>query len=130
MGAHAESLVGSALERLRRLGFAVLHDLQQVDHLVSGPSGVFTIETHRQYELRHLVKARRQAAELGAELGIWVTPVICLATRARGKPYLHDGVWIVRRKLLLDWLTAQKKPVLARDGLARVADRLYRRTGP
>ena len=129
-GAQAESVVGYALERLRRLGFAVMHDLPQVgegnvDHLVSGPSGVFMIETKRwRYEPDHLLKARRQAAKLASELGVWVTPVICLATRARGRPYLHDGVWIVRRKLLLDWLVAQRNPVLRLERLARFVDGL------
>src|ERR671933_917984 len=103
-GAHAESIVGYVLEKLRKLGFEVVHDIQQpgegnVDHLVSGPSGVFMIETKRwEYDAWHLRKAKRQAAKLAAELGVWVTPVICLARRRPAKPYYHGGVWILGRE--------------------------------
>jgi hypothetical protein len=85
-GAHAESIVGYVLEKLRKLGFEVVHDIPQpgegnIDHLVSGPSGVFMIETKRwEYDAWHLRKAKRQAAKLATELGVWVTPVICLGT--------------------------------------------------
>ena len=117
-GANAECLVGYTLARLRSLGFVVMHDLAQpgegnVDHLVSGPSGVFMIETKwRRYEDRHLPKAKRQAKKLHDELGVWVTPLICLATRAVARPYCNSGVWIVGRKQLVDWLRIQRNPVV------------------
>jgi hypothetical protein len=52
-----------------------MHDIEQdregnVDHLVSGPSGVYLIETkHRRYADDQLRKAKRQAAKLHDELG-------------------------------------------------------------
>src|SRR5207248_499866 len=103
-----------ALDLLRELGFEVVHDLRQlgegnVDHLVSGPSGVFMVETKRwEYEPWHLQKAKRQAAKLARELGIFVTPVICLARRRPAEPYRDHGVWILGRERLVDWLTAQR----------------------
>jgi hypothetical protein len=130
VGARAEEQVGLMLNELRRERFHVLHDIAQthegnVDHLVSGPTGVFMIETkYRRYTDEQLVKAKRQAAKLHDVLGVWVTPVICLAERRGRPPYKHDGVWIVRRPDLLDWLRAQHNQVLEFERLARFADRL------
>jgi hypothetical protein len=129
-GAHAESIVGYVLEKLRRLGFEVVHDILQpgegnVDHLVSGPSGVFMIETKRwDYDAWHLRKVKRQAAKLAAELGVWVTPVICLARRRPAKPYYHGGVWILGREGLVDWVTTQRNEVIEPGRLSRLADAL------
>ncbi|HYZ77430.1 MAG TPA: nuclease-related domain-containing protein [Gaiellaceae bacterium] len=127
-GAHAEAIVGYVLDKLRALGFEVVHDISQVgegnlDHLVSGPSGVFMIETKRwEYEPWHLHKAKRQAAKLAAELGIFVTPVICLARRPLARPYRDRGVWILGRERLVDWLTTQQNEATEPGRLARLAD--------
>jgi hypothetical protein len=127
-GAHAESIVGYALEKLRALGFEVVHDLRQpgegnVDHLVSGPSGVFMIETKRRwYEPRDVHKAKRQAAKLAADVGVWVTPVICLAVRRPRRAYFDHGVWIVGREALADWVTTQRNEFVEPGRLARLAD--------
>jgi hypothetical protein len=127
-GAHAESIVGYMLEKLRALGFEVVHDIRQagegnVDHLISGPSGVFMVETKRwQYEARHLRKAKRQAAKLATELGVWVTPVICLARRRPARPYRDHGVWILGRETLVEWVTAQHNEVVEPGRLARLAE--------
>jgi Nuclease-related domain len=129
-GAHAESIVGYMLEKLRALGFEVVHDVPQrgegnVDHLVSGPSGVFMIETKRwEYEPRDLVKAKRQATKLASELGVWVTPVICMALRRPRRKYLDNGVWILGREMLADWVTAQRNEAIEPGCLARLADGL------
>jgi Nuclease-related domain len=129
-GAHAESIVGYVLENLRKLGFEVVHDLPQpgegnVDHLVSGPSGVFMIETKRwEYDAWNLRKAERQAAKLAAELGVWVTPVICLARRRPAAPYRDHGVWILGRERLVDWVTTQQNEVVEPGRLSRLADAL------
>jgi nuclease-like protein len=48
-GARAERLVGEELNKLRGEGFIVMHDDWpaggNIDHLVSGPTGVYLIET-------------------------------------------------------------------------------------
>ena len=114
-GARAEEAVGETLNELRSEGWIVMHDIEQsgegnVDHLVSGPNGVYLIETKlRRYQAAHLTKAKRQAAKLKTELGVWVTPVICLDQR-RGRPFRIEGVWIVPREQLLDWLRAPAQP--------------------
>ena len=129
-GAQSEVAVGETLAELVRHGYTVMHDLEQdgegnIDHLVSGPTGVYLVETkHRRYQDDQLRKAKRQAAKLAGQLGVWVTPVICLDRRASRKPYRHAGVWIVSRERLCDWLQAQRNPVLGFDRLADFADRL------
>jgi hypothetical protein len=129
-GARSEAVVGKTLAELVRHGYTVMHDIEQdgegnIDHLVSGPTGVYLVETkHRRYEVDQLQKAKRQAAKLAGQLGVWVTPVICLDRRASRKPYRHAGVWIVSRERLCDWVQAQRNPALGFDRLADFADRL------
>jgi Nuclease-related domain len=127
-GAHAKSIVGYMLEKLRAVGFEVMHDIPQrgegkVDHIVSGPSGVFMIETKRwEYEPWHLQKAKRQASKLGAKLDIFVTPVICLGRRRLARPYRDHGVWVLGRERLVDWLTSQQNEATEPGRLAQLAD--------
>lgn len=128
-GSAAERAVGETLNELRREGWFVLHDIPQrgegnVDHLVSGPGGVFMIETKvRRYADAHLPKARRQAAKLHDELGVWVTPVIVLHQRD-GNAFNTHKVWVVPRIQLLDWLRAQRNRTLEFERLARFAEKL------
>jgi hypothetical protein len=48
-GIEGEKVVGQFLERLRENGYQVFHDLIgagfNVDHVLIGPAGVFTVET-------------------------------------------------------------------------------------
>jgi hypothetical protein len=129
-GANAELAVGEALNELRREGFVVMHDIEQhgegnIDHLVSGPNGIYLIETKfKSYRPEQLVKAKRQAARLGRELGVWVTPVIVLPKRS-GKPYQHDRVWIVKGTTsLASWISTQRNTAVDFERLARFADSL------
>jgi hypothetical protein len=128
-GARAESSVGEELNGLRGEGFVVMHDIKQnhegnVDHLVNGPTGVFLVETKfRGYTPKDLIKVKRQAVRLNAELGTWITPVICLHVR-EGRAFKHEGVWIVPQHALLDWLRAQRNASVPFERLARFADGL------
>jgi hypothetical protein len=128
-GARAETSVGEELNKLCPEGFVVMHDVAQryegnVDHLVSGPCGVFMVETKaRGYEDRHLVKAKRQAAKIHDELRVWVTPVICIHHR-RGSPFKAQGVWIVPQPCLLEWIREQRNTPVDFEQLARYADHL------
>lgn len=129
-GARSEEAVGETLAALTGEGYEVLHDIPQkfagnIDHLVSGPSGVYMIETkHRRYQKSDLRKAKRQAAMLRDELGVWVTPVICLDQHRDRDPYRREGVWIVCRTRVLAWIQVQRNRVLELDRLAAFADRL------
>jgi Nuclease-related domain len=128
-GARAEESVGETLNELRREGWIVMHDIVQpgegnVDHLISGPNGVYLIETKlRRYEESHLTKAKRQAAKLNRELDVWVSPVICLHER-RSNPFRTRGVWVVPQQHLLTWLREQRNQPAAFERLARFADTL------
>ena len=128
-GSNAEAAVGETLEVLRWERYIVMHDLDQpgegsVDHLVSGPNGVYLVETKfARYLPVHLRKAKRQAARMHDELGVWVTPVICLATRET-RSYRRDGVWVVSRNELSDWIRGQQNEPVDFDRLARFAESL------
>lgn len=128
-GAVAEREVGETLNALRSERWVVMHDIEQtgegnIDHLVSGPHGVFLVETkaHRYLD-GHLRKARRQAAKLHDELGVFVQPVICLHTR-NGKAFKTKGVWVVPRQKIVEWLHSQHNQVVDFERLARFADGL------
>ena len=128
-GGNAEVKVGRELEALRHEGFVVMHDLDQgvagnVDHLVSGPTGAFMIETKfRRYDSeRDLARARRVAQALARELQVsWVQPVICFATRRYG-PRNVRGVTVLGVEELIAFIKAQRNPVVAFEALARFAD--------
>jgi hypothetical protein len=128
-GAGAETSVGEELNALRHDGFVILHDVEQaregnIDHLVSGPTGVFLVETkYRGYQQSQLVKVKRQAARLHAELGTWITPVICLHRR-EGRAFKTEGVWIVPQPVLCEWIRKQRNAVVPFERLARFADGL------
>lgn len=89
-----------------------------------GPNGVFAIETKlRRYEDSDLRRIKRQARLLHDELGVWVTPVICLGSRRR-EAYRHAGVWIVPHRDLLGWFRTQRNQPVEFERLARFADTL------
>lgn len=129
-GARAETSVGDELNNLQGEGFVVMHDIEQrregnIDHLVSGPTGVFMVETkERRYEDHHLAKAKRQAAKIHDELGVWVTPVICIHRRRGHRPFKTQGVWIVPQPSLLEWIREQRNTAVESERLARYADGL------
>ena len=129
-GARAEAAVGHALTELRRDGWTLMHDVRQIgegniDHLASGPQhGVFLIETKaRCFRQEALTKVKRQAAKVGRELGVWVTPVICIDER-RGRPFTMSGVAVVPRERLLEWLRTRRNRPVSFERLAGYADRV------
>jgi hypothetical protein len=128
LGNASEQAVGETLDGLGDPYF-VMHDIPQdragnIDHLVSGPNGVYLIETKsRGYKPQHLATAKRQAASLAGELDVWVTPVVCLARREED-PNCHDGVWVMSPQALVPWLRAQNNAPVQLERLARFVDTL------
>ncbi len=128
-GTWAEVAVGETLEQLRRDGWIVMHDIERpgeanLDHIVSGPNGAYLIETKaRRYEDHHLGRLKGQAMWLHDQVGVWVTPVICIRSR-RGRPFRSKRVWVVPLGELLEWLRAQRNAPVEFERLARFADRL------
>lgn len=129
LGERAELSIGERLNKLRSEGFIVMHDVEQayegnIDHIVSGPTGVFMIESKAKgYQTKALGKAKGQARKLHDELDHWVTPVICIHTRT-GEPFWHKKVWVVPEQHLLDWIRAQHETPVPFERLARFADKL------
>jgi hypothetical protein len=127
VGFAAEQSVGTALNSLRAEGYDVMHDVEQrgegnIDHIVTGPTGAYMIETKaRTYQDDALRKAKRQAAKLHKELGVWVTPVICISDR-EVTLRRRDGVWIVPREHLVDWIRRQRNPRPSYERLALYTD--------
>ena len=128
--ARAEDRVRSELDSLRERGFIVVHGAETsagdaTDHLISGPSGVFLVNArHRSSGSEDLAVTWRRAEELFRELHTWVTPVLCLASPPKNKPFRHDRVWIVRLDQVAGWIARQRNPVLENERIAHLAERL------
>ncbi len=128
-GARAEEAVGLTLNTLRAEGWTVLHDIKpadgaNIDHLVSGPTGVYVIDTKaRRYEETHLDRVMQQALALHDQIDCFVTPVICLKERD-ANPFKTKGVWVVPHAHLVGWLREQRNQTVEFERLARWADGL------
>jgi hypothetical protein len=155
LGRDGERAVGQSLERLRRHGYHVFHDIVgadwNVDHVVIGPGGVFTVETktfrkpksgraiiaHTRAGLRKggvdlndcLVQAKAQARFLSYLLGeetgssYPVQPVVVFP----GWFVEADGtesrdVWVLEPKAFLKWVR-NRNDVLSADQV-RIARRV------
>ena len=120
---NGEGVVGDALEELRWEQYIVLHDVPfagkgNLDHLVSGPNGVYLVEAKfGSYLPVHLKKAKRQAGKLSDDLGVVVTPVLCVAA-SEDDPYRHGGVSVVGFDALLPWIREQSNPPVEFERLA------------
>jgi hypothetical protein len=127
VGARAEKRVGLELAKLESPPWFVLHGYKRdwggdIDHIVCGPTGVFSVETKsygfRRFDLR---RTAWNAAWLKEKLGVsWVTGVLCVnETRA---PTHEGAVWVMGHDELLPWLRRQRQATLdsrvARDLLA------------
>jgi hypothetical protein len=66
----------------------------------------------------HLKKAKGQAEKLSDELGVPVTPVLCVAPNEADR-YRHSGVWVVEFDALLPWIREQSNPPVEFERLAR-----------
>jgi len=125
----AEEAAGAVLDELIREGYLVLHDLEHVmpgnvDHVVSGPTGVFLVETKsNSFGRQHLGRTKRAAQLLARELAVpWVVPVICLHRRPDIQ-WTQERVTIVGIDRLADFIRAQKGRGADADRLASVAAR-------
>jgi hypothetical protein len=126
-GASAETAVGAELNELRRDGYIVMHDVMfggegNLDHMVSGPNGVFLVETKfKRYEMHQLTKVKRQAARVHDALGHFVTPVMCAGVREK-RPYKHERVWIAGRGQLAELIRGIEGRPVDPERLFRFSD--------
>jgi hypothetical protein len=148
-GADGERQTEKELDRLERLGWKAEHDVQRggranLDHVVSGPSGVFLLETKapsgtvtfengllvvRQRDdpdeiFRYTTLARRlrgQAVELSSQLRgatggrQWVSAVVVIWGDFSVGTVEHENVTYIRGDLLVDWLAEQPQRSASND---------------
>ena len=152
-GARGEERTAKLLSPLEAQGFRVIHDRlipgrrENIDHIVVGPPGVFTIETkdyagklrvrgseiwiagHRKTEI--VAQARREAAAVAAIVSpITVTPLICIHHADLGWFKVEvDGVRIVMPREMLKVL--RKAPArLSPNDVDRLANQIDRALTP
>lgn len=101
-GAAGSIDLGAELRLLEESGWAVVNERARsrrarsrraADHVVSGPGGVFTIETaHARFGPRELDRARSHASRAERRLKRRVQPILCVPDPLRS-PKLYAGVW-------------------------------------
>lgn len=116
-GAAGEELVGYTLDGLRERGWFALHDVQldhgNIDHVLIGPAGIFTIETksHRgrlraaAIDSRMLKQAYAQAKSVERITGLRAAPLLVFSS-AYLIPAVTErrGVVILPSRMLVNYL--------------------------
>jgi hypothetical protein len=126
-GASGEEHVGRLLDGLGSRGWGVIHDATfghgNVDHIVVGPPGVFTIETKShpgpiRVSRVHgavLSQARAQSAALARAADVDPEPIVVFSRAWVDRPGARRrGVRIVPARTLVSYLERQP-PVLSRE---------------
>src|SRR5947209_8593030 len=130
-GASGEEHVGGLLDELADSGWEVIHDATlgrgNVDHILIGPPGVFTVETKstagpvRISRLHGAVLGQAQAQRRAIErvTGIPVEPLLVFSRAWIDRPMARRrGVRVVPARMLLGYL-ARRDPVLSRAEMGR-----------
>lgn len=112
-GAAGEELVGQVLEGLRERGWLALHDVQlgrgNIDHVLVGPAGIYTIETksHRgrlraaAVDSRMLKQAYAEAKLIERMTGLRVDPLLVFSNAYLTPAVTRcDGVVILPARML------------------------------
>lgn len=137
-GASGEEHVGGLLETLASEGWQVIHDASlgrgDVDHIVIGPAGAFTIETKshpgpiavRHVHGRVLRQARAQGQLLEKAVDMPVEPLIVYSRAWVDRPRARrKGVRVMPARMLLDYLRQCEASLSAQD--VRLADQRLQR---
>ncbi len=105
-GRDGERLIGQTLERLRESGYRVLHDIVgdgfNIDHVLIGPTGVYTIET------KTISKPAKGPCEITYD-----------GETVSVNGYTPDRNPIVQAKAQAHWIKGFMKEVIAGDLLIR-----------
>jgi Nuclease-related domain len=120
-GATGEEHVGSLLEQLAGRGWRVIHDVTlghgNVDHILIGPAGVFTVETKShpgpvrvgRLHGRMLSQANAQRRAVERVTGVRVEPLIVFSRAWVDRPLTRrKGVRVVPARMLNGYLTRQR----------------------
>jgi len=127
-GASGEEQVGGLLEGLAGCGWRVVHDVTlghgNVDHILIGPAGVFTIETKShpgpvrvgRVHGRTLSQAQAQRKAIEQVVGVSVEPLIVFSRAWVDRPLTRrKGVRVVPARMLLGYLTRQRATLSLED---------------
>jgi nuclease-like protein len=131
-GAQGEEHVGSLLDGLSPEGWRVVHDASlgrgNIDHIVIGPAGVFTVETKShpgpvrvgRVHGATLSQARAQSRAIEQVTGVQVEPLLVFSRAFVDRPMARrKGVRIVPARMLLGFL-ARRPQKLSREELEAV----------
>jgi hypothetical protein len=126
-GAAGEEHVGSLLEELSDGGWQVIHDVSlgrgNVDHILIGPAGVFTVETKShpgpvrvaRVHGATLRQAQAQRSAIERVAGLEVEPLIVFSRAWVDRPMARrKGVRVMPARMLLGYL-AKRAPKLSRQ---------------
>jgi hypothetical protein len=143
-GAQGEEHVGSLLDELSDQGWRVVHDASlgrgNVDHILIGPAGVFTVETKShpgpvrvgRVHGATLSQARAQSRAIEQVTGAEVEPLLVFSRAFVDRPMARrKGVRVVPARMLLGYL-AKRPQKLSREEIetahGRLATALLERT--
>jgi hypothetical protein len=127
-GATGEEQVGALLEELAAGGWRVIHDVTlghgNVDHILIGPAGVFTVETKShpgpvrvgRVHGRTLSQAHAQRKAIERVMGVSVEPLIVFSRAWIDRPLTRrKGVRVVPARMLIGYLNRQRATLSAED---------------
>ncbi len=137
-GATGEEQVGSLLEQLAGCGWRVIHDVTlghgNVDHILIGPAGLFTVETKShpgpvrvgRLHGRMISQAHAQRRALEQVTGMRVEPLIVFSRAWVDRPLTRrKGVRVVPARMLIGYLSRQRATLSAEE--VEEADRMLDR---
>jgi hypothetical protein len=136
-GAEGEEVVGGILEGLAGEGWHVIHDVSfgrgNIDHIVVGPGGIYTIETKSRAGkvwLEHLdpkmlgqAYAEKKTLETITGMEVQALLVFSQAYIVDKVPAWRRGVGIVPARMLTGFF-ARRKPVMSAEQAAELYARL------
>jgi Nuclease-related domain len=126
LGAAGEEQVGELLEQLAHEGWRVIHDATlghgNVDHILIGPAGVFTVETKSspgpvrvaRVHGRTLAQAQAQRRAIERVCGLDAEPLIVYSRAWVDRPLARRrGVRVLPARMLLGYLARQPERLSA-----------------
>lgn len=136
-GAEGEEVVGEILEGLAGDGWNVIHDVSfgrgNIDHIVIGPGGIFTVETksrggkvfldHLDPKMVGQAYAEKKTLEKITHMEVHSLLVFSRAYIVDRVPAYRRGVAILPARMLAGYLT-RRKPVMSAERAAVIYRRL------
>ncbi|HEU5063665.1 MAG TPA: nuclease-related domain-containing protein [Solirubrobacterales bacterium] len=136
-GAEGEEVVGRVLEELSADGWCVIHDVSfgrgNIDHVVVGPGGLFTVETKSRagripvdrLDPKMISQAYAEKKTLETITGMKVQSLLVFSQAYLvGKvPYRQRGVTILPARMLA-WFFSRRRPTMSAEQAQEIHRRL------